>query len=150
MKLLQIDPRMPHIIRTWGCNFRSLLAMIEEECGKVLKAWEILRIWMDAFNLEYLDRESAVDNPDGLLRLALTHWSLSGKYQMYQIGADGVYWKWVKLKRVDYTILKGRTVNGNEHFRLGDREGSQIFDPNPRAKITKELSIIYYQCLRTV
>ena len=150
MKLLQIDPRMPLVIQKWGCNFRSLLAMIEVEAGLEFSDADLMKIWMDAFYFTAVDEESVVQDPDRVLDLGLELKNLRSKYNMYQIGADGSYWQWVHLKRVDYTVLKGRTVNGNEHFRLGDREGSQIFDPNPRAKITKELSIIYYQCLRTV
>lgn len=143
-RILQIDPTMPFIIHRWGCNFRALLAILEEEEEREFKSWEILKIWMDCFHSGEVTDKSKTLDPDGILRRGIKHWGLSDDYSIYQIGADGVFWRWVRDKRIDHTIIKGLTRNGNDHFRLGDRDAHLIWDPDPDVEVVSEQSIIYY------
>lgn len=149
----QTDSELPWPFREWGCHLITLGKMVAVETRFEFMYLDYLYVAVEGVATEHRDghvlsTQLSVDGPDQLLAMFIARAHQTGKIQMYQIGADGEYWKWVKFKRVDYTVLKGETVNGNFHFRLGDAQARQIYNPDPSVRIAKELSIIYYQALR--
>lgn len=149
----QRDRLLPWPFHKWGCHVLTLGKMVQVETNVELLHADYLYVAVEGMASEHKDgyvlgRDLRVNGPDQLLGMFISRAHWTGKVMIYQIGADGEYWKWVKLKRVDYTVLKGETVNGNYHFRLGDAQARQIYNPDPSVRIARELSIIYYQAIR--
>lgn len=153
MKILQSDERMPWVIKRYGCNFRSLLGICESYCKKLLTAEQILRIYIEAIHKKFnqtqvMLKDCTVQIPQGILTLGfeeLFEPNLIG----YDIGSDGIegksFWPWVKDKTVMATVLKHKTLHGNEHFQEGDADGDLVFDPDPTVELDYPLAVIYYQ-----
>jgi len=151
-RIQQIDPRMPYPICQWGCNFRSLLAIVETLQGATFDADQILWAWIEAQwrkedGIQGMLKDGTVQVPKVVLDLGF---ALLGVHKTgYDIGSNGPlgesYWSWVQDKTIHATILKGKTVNGNDHFREGNPKGKLIWDPSPETVIAEEKAVIYYQ-----
>jgi hypothetical protein len=140
---------LPAILRLGACNWRSLLSMVEDEVGARYTIYELMHLWIDCLADLSMDVRGTVDYPNRVLLKAIA-WA-QAPLQLYQVGADGVFWRWVTeaQKRVDHTMLVGRTANGNRHFRHGDLRGNLLWDPSPTVVVTHELSLIYYHAQRS-
>ena len=148
----QTDKRLPRVFNLYGCNFRSLQAGVELYTGKVLDIEDILYAYVEALTREppAMDKELTIRWPDPILNLTL---ALLGEpqYRGYQVGKqeNGVatWWGWGKIEeRIDFSVKKGYTVLGHDHFRLGDSKGALLWDPHgDKPEINKELMTIYYQ-----
>lgn len=151
-RILQTDPRMPYPTQRWGCNFRSLLGIVETLEEMTFSAEEILWAWIEAQwrkldNVQGMLKDGTVQVPQVILDLGFE--ILEVPKTAYDIGSRGPlgesFWGWVRDKRIDATILKGRTLLGNWHFREGDPQGVEIWNPDPEVELEKEVAVIYYQ-----
>ena len=137
---------IPYVVERFGCYGLVLGKMVEEATGVTFDLSDALAVLLQAIYEEYLDSQLWVRKPDHLLRLYLKRADATNWQDLYQVGADGRYWGWVKNKRVDYTALKFRTKHGNNHFLLGNESGARFWNPDPRVKLAELESVIYYQC----
>lgn len=156
-KIKQTDKRFPHVINRYACNFRSLLAIPEMFFGMRLSAENIMYAYIQAINRDpaVMDKVCTVRYPDLIMNFAIDLLGLGQEYRGFQIGRkeDGLeyWWGWGKIdKSVDYTILKGNTVNNNDHFRLGNSKGVLIWDPADDVNVVSEEMIIYYQIRKVI
>lgn len=152
-KILQSDGRMPWVIQRYGCNFRSLLGICESYCRKLLTPEQILRVYIEAIHKRFnktqgMLKDCTVQVPQIILTLGFEE-LLRPDLIAYDIGSDGIegksFWPWVQDKTISATILKHKTVNGNEHFQEGDADGELVFDPDPTVELDYPLAVIYYQ-----
>ena len=149
----QTDMSLPWPFHRGACNFMTLAAMVQWETGRELGPDDLMYVAVEALCTPKLkswavENDFTVQGVDELLRMLVSRTGQGLEVRIYQIGADGGFWRWVGNKRIDYMALKGKTENGNDHFRLGDRDAKEIYDPNPLAKIVREVSQIYYQVAR--
>lgn len=139
---------IPYVVKRYGCYALVLGKMVEEVLRCEFEIHEVLSVLLDAVYRQYVgitrDRELLVAKPDHLLALYLRQ-ADHGGVRIYQIGADGKYWGWVKNKRIDYTALKYNTIHQNYHFLLGNESGGRLWNPDPTVKLADLESVIYYQ-----
>jgi len=146
---------VPYVVQRYACYTLVLGRMVEYATGGSFELPDVLGVLLDGIYHEYLDHELTVQKPDRLLQLYVETAGAQKWQRLYQIGADGTYWGWVKNKRVDYTALKYCTVNDTPedrhfHFLLGNDQGHAIWNPDPKVKLADLESIIYYQCKHLV
>jgi len=143
---------MPDVVQRYGCNFRTLLGIVETDSQRCLTAQEILWAWIEAQwkkfgNLQVMLKDGTVQVPQGILDLGFQLVGLNKTG--YDIGSRGPlgesFWGWVQDKRTDATVLKGKTLLGNDHFREGNPLGVEVWDPDPDVIIAREVAVIYYQ-----
>ena len=154
-KVLQTDESMPPVIQRYGCNFRACLGIAETYTRKLLTPEQILYAAVMAFSADY--KQERVMAPDCTVRWPahIINWGLDllgfgSLLRAYQIGSqEGQDQRWWSIGNHDHTItatiLKGKTVNGNLHFREGDAYGKLKWDPSPDVKIAHEIMQIFYR-----
>ena len=154
-KVLQTDESMPPVIQRYGCNFRACLGIAETYTRKLLTPEQILYAAVMAFSTEY--REEKVMNTECKIRWPahIINWGLDllgfgSLLRACQIGSqEGQDQRWRGIGNHDHTItatiLKGKTVNGNLHFREGDAYGKLKWEPCPGVEIAYEIMEIFYR-----
>jgi len=147
----QTDSRLNKSINREGCFFRSLIAIPEIHLKKTLNAAEILHIYEMAISMgsDFMLEDCTCKRHAAGGALAVIGFRMLGHHefdcrQVGSISADTQKISWWGPRKYNYTILLGRTANNNRHYRLGDSSGTLIFDPNPKAKIKREILELLY------
>lgn len=134
--IYQNDRRLKQVIRTFGCNFRSLQAIAEITLGQYLGAEQINDL-----------HTMAMQNPDvlgedcyckaGLCEIANSAFRLLGsKKRVIQCGSiiagRPTSWGGEILGQRDFhfTILHWFTKYRTGHFTLADGQCTELFDPH--------------------
>jgi len=148
--ILQTDRRFNHSIQRYGCFFRSLLAIAETHLKKALSAKDILHIYEMAVAMgpDFMLADCTCKRLGAGGGLVIMGLRLLGSHdfdcrQVGSIDAQTEEISWWGTKCYNYTILLGRTAN-DKHYRLGDSSGTLLFDPNPKAKIRREIQELLY------
>lgn len=150
-RVYQTHKDLGKMINRFGCYYRSLLAIAEEEVGKLLS---VDNIWVGyrVLSSGSMDNECYVQKPRNIVEYGFQ--VLGGdEYRCYQTGLRDLrsgtlsYWGTHGPEHVQYTILQGHTGR-HTHFRLGDRDGKLLWDPYPGAKIQREERVIFYRVFK--
>lgn len=145
LSFLQTDERLPTVFYLNGCHLLVLGGMVQTVTGVEVTPADATWVYAEALASQFVRVDCHVDGPDGVLRLYLRRIGKRREVAIYQVGADGQFWGWVRAKDYQCVALKGRTPRGNFHFREGDASGLQIYDPSPGTPVDLEVSRIYYQ-----
>lgn len=156
MKLcLQTDLALNAEINRYGCRFRSLLAIAEFHAGKILTPGMIEQAYHDLVPLAMDVHCKCNEREDKIIRWGMR--ALGSTARCYQIGVVAKcerleFWPAAQI----YTILRGLCHAKGEpgyeeeagyHFRLGDRSGVLLFDPQPMAVVKQEVEKLIYQII---
>lgn len=150
--LPQTDVRLWPEIQEYGCLFRCLTGIAELEAGRGLSADRLRTIWNTAVSTGALRARPGksglyVEDPNAIVRMAHGHLHLHGTAPAQRgsialtNGAAAEAWGSPKGR---WTILKGQTANRNSHFRLGNADGKEIWDPRPQTEILFEERVDFY------
>ena len=149
--VLQTDPRLNVMINSYGCFYRSVLGIAETHLQTGLNAGEIESIYQMAVEMgaDFMLPDCTLKRyaAGGALAVVGFRYMRHHEFDCRQVGsisADSFKVSWWGPRKYNYTVLLGRTVNGNRHYRLGDSSGTLIFDPNPRATIHHEVLELLY------
>ena len=154
IQVRQTDYRLPIEVNKWGCFFRSLLAIAEVYIGRRLRVQEIAQAYREAVaeGMDYMTPDCVCKSESaggGIINQGIA--LLGGPGRGFQLGSINPAigkMQWWGPKGWDkdwgWQILLGKTEYGNSHYRLADREGILIFDPDPTAKVKVEsLQLLY-------
>lgn len=144
----QDDDRLPPLFHRYGCHLLTLASMANALTQAVFHPTELMYVYIDGVAHEYVDTQCSVRQPDYVLRTLLQRKGLQKDFSVYQIGADGRFWMWVKHRDYQATVLKYRTRNGNHHFLEGNAEAQVLYNPDPEVDLNELESVIYYQLRR--
>jgi hypothetical protein len=151
----QDDPKLNAEINRYGCRFRSLLAIAEWHTGKILTPLAIQQAYNDLVPGAMDVHCRCNENEHKIIRWGMR--TMGSSARCYQIGivygcARLEFWPAAQM----YTILKGLCHRKGEpgyeqepgfHFRLGDRAGKLLFDPQPMAVVKEEHEVLVYQII---
>ncbi len=152
---LQIDPKMKIPIQRYGCIWKCCIAVGELVCDYKYSEQETNSMWETNIDLGFLkqinkakgDADYYVVNPDGIMNYSLKRLG-NTKVKANLVACTSWDPEWDTWGRppnmpgdIGLSFLCGRTTYGNTHYRLGDAEGTEIFDPDPRCIIVRELKI---------
>jgi len=160
------DPVLGPIFHRWSCLVFSLLRCAEVAASKNLSDDDVFSIYKRGqVSLAWDGKEpvigenSYVADPNELLRFAAEQ--LGTDHRLYQIGKKDLITgaeSWWGLKdppdqTVDFTIIQGETPYGTPenpglHFRAGDGQGNEIYNPDPSVNFIsgrERTALVYYQ-----
>ena len=158
MIIYQNDLSDPQAKKT-GCYVRSLLR-VPELYTHNFTLLELDRLFERILSMEWAHGDYIVDDPAAIVREGF-RWRDEDR-ECYQTGIRRerdkdlnpitpavTWWPWVEndpaYKCTAFEILKGWTVRGHSHFRLGARPRTEIFDPyTPKPLIEYEVYQTYY------
>ena len=148
-KIRQTDFRLNTMINEYGCYAVSNLGMVQTHTGVLLSIDQILDIYKTALKENMMTEDCILNSlgaGGGVANLGLR----SLGYLNLNCSQVGTYtYKTNKTyfwggKEYNHTVLLGATYNDNKHYREGNKEAEEIFDPRPTVKIKEEIMIIYY------
>ncbi len=150
MELLkQTNYKLFPIIQNVGCFFRSAEAIAELAAKKSLTAEEINTQWLTEKQKGFITNDNCMRASAPIANRALKTLGLTN-LKFFEVGifknGKSEFYRSIpkRMRRADFLIQKVKTgTNIGTHFRVVDRMGNVIFDPDPRVKVTG----IYYSIL---
>lgn len=126
--IYQNNNKLLKSINKSGCNFLSLLWIIQIENKKVLSSDDINKLYKYFLVTGYIDKSCMVIKPDHILNTLLEN------KRIHQIGVlkdeKYKYWGWVKKKKHDWSVIQYNTTGTyGTHFVVGDKEFNEFYDP---------------------
>jgi len=129
--VLQTDRRIPSSsgIARWGCAWRAATAACEYHCNLQMDPDDIMMLHGEHRKLRMLGLQMHVPNFEKVMTHTLGFLN-SGK-AAYHVGNEEKFLLYAKPWRVDFCLLQVDTGKEDGHWRLGDADGIQLWDPDP-------------------
>lgn len=140
MELLkQTDKRLLPIIQAVGCFFRSAQAIAEQESGKTLSPEQINEMWNWAKKSAYIDERNFMRASAPISNRTMKVLCCNKKVYEVATQSNGKieFYKSIppSMRRGDYYIQKIKTkYKAGTHFRVVDKDGNIIYDPDPNVE----------------
>jgi len=134
-----------------GCLMMVILTGIQRFLSKSLLLHQIALAYEHLNRQGHIDKDCFVNNHEAVGNLALCL-CVAPQYELKYIGKKDLLKNsdtWGTDRDPTFTALHGITDKSGHHFRLGDPEGIQVYDPySPNPRIVKESSVRYYRIVQ--
>lgn len=127
----------------------SLLGLAQTVADTLLTIEQIRTLYHKSIEAGFMRADCTVKRLGAYGAIPELAVNLLGMNRVYIKQVGGLWYgsgkvRWWGPKTVNHTIVKGKTVAGNSHYREADDIGNIVYDPRPTVRIVEELVELFY------